>query len=169
MKTRILTLALFAVITVAGLLVLDGCNTRAPQCPLCSRDIHTHMQVSIRHNHLPLKTCCMACALTFKAQEKDVQIEAATDYLNNTSIDPNKATYVVDSDVSPCLQAVDVNKVIREPHSTMYACYDRCSPGILAFSKKEDAEAFRKDHGGTLATFAELEKTLSSRGEHHHD
>lgn len=170
MKRRLFLLTLFTAIVISGLIVFEACNRQAPQCPLCNRDIHSHMQVSIVHNHLPLKTCCMACALTFKAQEKNVEITAATDFDTNTAIDPEKAFYVVESDISPCLQDQHTQKVIREPHETLYACYDRCSPGILAFSTKSAAENFRKEHGGKLSTYVELEHMMmEKRGGHHHD
>lgn len=164
---------IFSLIPVAAVvaifLLLSSCQGRQAQCPLCNREIHQHMGVSITHNSIPLKTCCMSCALTFQIQEKNVEIKTATDFLTNTAIDPKPATYVVGSDVSPCTMDWKVNKAIREPHSTMYACYDRCEPPILAFSQKSDAEKFQKEHGGHLEVFDGLVKWLPAKGEHHHD
>ena len=164
MGSKWIVSTIFAALLVAGFFTLQSCNRKAAQCPLCEREIHQHMQVSITHNSIPLKTCCMACALTYKAQVKNVEIKAATDFLTDTSIDPNKAFYIVDSDVSPCTQDMKVNKFIREPHSTLYACYDRCEPGMLAFSKKSDAEAFQEKHGGYLQQFDRLPNWLPTKG-----
>jgi len=140
---------------IAAFLLLQSCN-RTAQCPLCNRDIHQHMQVAITHNGIPVKTCCMACALTYQHQAKNVEIKGATDFLTNNPIDPQKAFYVVGSDISPCTQDIRVKKFIREPHSALFACYDRCEPGILAFSTKADAEAFQRTHGGSLRFFDQL-------------
>src|SRR5262245_27330674 len=94
---------------------LISCERKMAQCPLCQRAIHAHMQVGITHNSLPLKTCCMSCALTYQAQTRNVQIKAVTDFITDAGLNPQKAIYVVGSDVSPCTQDWRVNKVIREP------------------------------------------------------
>jgi nitrous oxide reductase accessory protein NosL len=142
-------------VVIAAFFMLQSCN-RTAQCPLCNREIHQHMGVKITHNGFPLKTCCMACALTYHHEVKNVEITAATDFVTNSPIDPKKAFYVVGSDISPCTQDVKVKKFIREPHDTLYACYDRCEPGILAFSKKADAETFQQTHGGRVKLFDQL-------------
>jgi nitrous oxide reductase accessory protein NosL len=148
---------------------LQSCSKEAAQCPLCSRDIHQGMQVKITHNSIPLHTCCMACALTYQAQTKNVEILDATDFLSNKAIPARSAFYIVDSDISPCIQDPKVQKFIREPHSAIHECYDRCSPGILAFEKQSDAQAFEKEHGGEIYRFAELTMVIPVKGGHHHD
>jgi len=164
MRSKWIVSTIFAALMIAAFFSLQSCNRKAAQCPLCNRDIHQHMQVSITHNSIPLKTCCMACALTYRSQVQNVEIQAATDFLTNTPIDPLKAFYVVGSDISPCIQDLKVNKFIREPHATLYACYDRCEPGMLAFSEKRDAEAFQEKHGGYLQRFDQLPNWLSTTG-----
>ena len=111
----------------------------------------------------------MSCALTFQAQNKDVKIVKVEDFNTNTPLEPQKAFYVVDSDISPCTQDVKAHKMIREEHTALFACYDRCSPGILAFSGKGDALKFIKEHGGRVAVFAELKNFVPAAGGHHHD
>ena len=155
--------------TLFGLITLQACKNRAAQCPLCEREIHRHMQVSITHNSIPMKTCCMSCALTYKAQAKNVEITAATDFLTDAPLNPKKAFYVVASDISPCTQDVKVQKFLREPHAVLRACYDRCEPGILAFNKKDEAEKFQQDHGGRLQQFDQLSNWLPVKGGQSHD
>lgn len=169
MRTQWMVSLILATTLVAAFLTLESCKGKAAQCPLCDRDIHQHMGVSITHNSIPLKTCCMSCALTYKAQARNVAITTATDFLTDAPLDPQKAFYVVASDVSPCTQDIKVNKVIREPHSVLYACYDRCEPGILAFRNKSAAEAFQKQHGGYLQQFEQLPNWIPARGGHSHD
>ena len=153
---------------IASFLVLQSCN-RTAQCPLCNREVHHGMGVSITHNSIPMRTCCMACALTYQHQVKNVEIKAATNFLTGQPIEPNKAVYVVGSDISPCTQDHKVNKFIREPHETLYACYDRCEPSILAFSNQSDAEKFQKQYGGVVRVFDQLLMHLPAKGGHHHD
>ena len=167
-QNRILTICL-GVALMACFIGLQSCSKTAAQCPLCERDVHQGMQVRITHNSIPMQTCCMACALTYKRQAKNVEIKEATDFLSNTSMDPKTANYIVGSDVSPCIQDPKVQKVVREPHSAMHACYDRCEPGILGFRSKEDAKKFQQQHGGSLYEFNQLNNLLSIKGSGHHD
>jgi hypothetical protein len=149
--------------------LLLSCSERAAQCPLCERDVHQGMQVSIKHNSIPMQTCCMACALTYQAQTKNVEIIAATDFLTNTKVDPGTAFYVIGSDISPCMQDSKVQKFVREPHSALHACYDRCEPGILGFRNKKDAQEFLRNHGGSIYQFNQLAGFLPVKGKAHHD
>ena len=148
---------------------LSSCRKTAAQCPLCERDVHRGMQVRITHNRIPMQTCCMACALTYKLQTKNVEIHEATDFQTNTSIDPKAAFYIVGSDISPCIQDPKVQKFVREPHSALHACYDRCEPGILGFRNKDDAQKFRQQHGGWIYEFHQLTSLLPVKGSGHHD
>lgn len=154
---------------LASFVLLQSCSERAAQCPLCERDVHDGMQVNIKHNSIPMQTCCMACALTYKIQTKNVEIKTATDFLSGVSIDPKIATYVVASDVSPCTQDPKVQKFVREPHAALHACYDRCEPGILAFRSRNEARKFQKQHGGLIREFAELPAFIAVKGGSHHD
>jgi len=167
MKTSIFILSIFALLVLD--LSLQSCSNRPAQCPLCDRDVHEHMAVKITHNSIPLKTCCMSCALTYRNQEKNVKIVSATDFQTNATLVPENAFYVVDSDVKPCTHDPRVQKVLREQHETFYACYDRCEPSILAFSKQQDAEAFQQEHAGHVEQFSGLMKWLPVKGGHHHD
>src|SRR6188474_1977628 len=97
--------------------LLQACKNRPAQCALCEREIHRHMQVSITRDSVPIKTCCMSCALTYKTQNKNVEILTATDFLTDAQLEPNKAFYIVNSDVSPCTHDRKIQKVVREPNS----------------------------------------------------
>ncbi len=167
--TPALLIVFMAAVLFGCFFVLQSCSKKAAQCPLCERDVHQGMQVSITHNAIPMQTCCMACAVTYKLQEKNVEIKAATDFLANESIDPKPAFYVVGSDVSPCTQDAKVQKFVREPHSALHSCYDRCAPGILAFRSNNDARNFQQEHGGSIYRFDQLTGAISVKGRSHHD
>jgi hypothetical protein len=161
--------AILGSILIACFFLLLSCNQNAAKCPLCERDVHQGMQVSIKHSSIAMQTCCMACALTFQAQTENVTIVTATDYPTNTKMDPVRAFYVVGSDVSPCLQDAKVQKYVREPHSAIHACYDRCEPGILGFRHEKDAKEFQRSHGGSIYSFSQLPGLLPVKGRVHHD
>ena len=154
---------------LACFVLLQSCSEKAAQCPLCERDVHQGMQVKITHNTIPMRTCCMACALTYKVQAKNVEIKSATDFLSGASIDPKNAVYVVASDVSPCTQDPKVQKFVREPHSALHACYDRCEPGILAFRVRKEAQTFQQQHGGLIREYDQLPALIAVKGGSHHD
>jgi hypothetical protein len=166
MRIKGITVTFLLIATTALIL---SCERKTAQCPLCQREIHAHMQVSITHNSLPLNACCMSCALTYQAQTRNVEIEAVTDFVTDAALDPQKAIYVVGSEVSPCTQDWRVNKVIREPHSTFYACYDRCLPNILAFKTQRDAQQFQQKHAGVLSKFDQLLKLFTATGGYGND
>ncbi|HEY4492986.1 MAG TPA: nitrous oxide reductase accessory protein NosL [Acidobacteriota bacterium] len=153
-----------AIALVGSLFLFQSCSRKAAQCPLCEREIHQGMQVKLTHNHIPMQACCMACALTYKAQTENVEIESATDFLSETSIEPWNAFYVVASDISPCIQDPKVQKFIREPHAALHACYDRCEPGILAFRSRSEAQKFQKEHGGYIRQFKDLPAFIAAQG-----
>lgn len=168
-RKRIILFSLGIGLALLAAFLWMSCRNQPPQCPLCERDIHEHMGVSITHNGLPMKTCCMSCALTFQMQESNVTIKAATDFETSEALDPHKAIYVVGSDISPCTQDVKVQKTLREPHEMLFACYDRCEPGILAFRTKSHAMQFQSEHGGHLVEQFEQLKNWLPAGGHKHD
>ncbi len=38
--------------------------------------------------------------------------------------------------------------------------YDRCMPSLLAFTRREDAEAVRQKHGGTILSYEEARQSV---------
>lgn len=169
MRNKLMLLFILVAILIATTLATQACKNRTAQCALCEREIHPHMKVSITRDSVPIKTCCMSCALTYKTQTKNVEILTATDFLTDAQLEPNKAFYVVNSDVSPCTHDSKIQKVVREPNSALYECYDRCEPSILAFQKRTDAETFLKEHGGRLLQFNQLSNVIPMKGAHVHD
>lgn len=169
MRNKFWILFILGGILIVTTLTVQACKNRPAQCALCEREIHPHMQVSVTRDSVPIKTCCMSCALTYKNQTKNVQILTATDFLTDAQLEPDKAFYVVQSDVSPCTHDRKIQKVVREPNSALYECYDRCEPSILAFQKKADAETFQNEHGGRLLQFSQLNSVIPMKGAHVHD
>src|SRR3972149_2478662 len=84
------------------------------------------------------KACNEGCASMFMENiKKELKSIEAVDYNTGSLIDAHKAFYVKGSDVKPVMGGASV----------------------VAFSKKEDAEKFQKEHGGRVLSADELFKT----------
>ncbi len=127
----------------------------AGHCPICLRHEHKESMVQFQADGEPVTdACCLSCALTYGRQtHKHIRIVSVTDHETGKALAPEKAVFVVGSDVSPCAHSmVHVGEEKQE-----YAVrWDRCLPSILAFSSPELAEAFRAQHGGRVQTLGEL-------------
>lgn len=135
----------------------------AGHCPICLR--HEHKESLVRFQAdggRVTEACCLSCALNYGRQmHKSVTIVSVTDHETRKPIDPNNATYVVGSDVSPCTHLHDTLKVGSQAEDFPVR-WDRCMPNILAFGSRESAEAFRTEHGGSLRTLEELRQQAAS-------
>jgi hypothetical protein len=124
-------------------------------CPICLRHEHKESMVRFQAQGEPASdACCMSCALTYGRQtHKPITLLSVTDHDSGTAFDPNKATFVVGSNVSPCSHPA----MERGPEKEEYRVHwDRCLPSILAFASPEAADAFRTQHGGHVRTLDEL-------------
>jgi nitrous oxide reductase accessory protein NosL len=103
-----------------------------------------------------VETCCARCGLHYLESERPtVASLTAHDFNGAGEIDAEGAFYVEGSDVTPCVPAG------KPPMRDAAGCcadpvYDRCLPSLIAFQSKEAADAFAREHGGTVRRFAEL-------------
>jgi nitrous oxide reductase accessory protein NosL len=137
MKKGILSALLFAILlAVAGMVSAQEDVKQSPACKYCGMDraqfAHSRMLVTYNDGS-KLGTCslhCLATDLAINIDKTPVSIEVG-DYTGKELIDAEKAFWVIGG-----------NK-----------------PGVMtkeakwAFAKKEDAEKFIKENGGTLSTF----------------
>lgn len=136
----------------------------AGHCPICLRHAHKESLVRFKaEGERVTEACCLSCALTYGRQaHKPVTIVSVTDHNSGTDLDPDKATFVVGSDVSPCTHTM----VQVGPEKEAYPVrWDRCLPSILAFPSAEPAEAFRAQHGGRLRTLQDLTRQAATTDE----
>ena len=126
----------------------------AGYCPFCHRHEHKESVVKIRAEGEEVReACCLACALTYGRQtSKAITVISVTDHNSGQAIDPNGATFVVGSDVSPCLHA---DRLVGAEGETSAVQWDRCLPSILAFATRQAAETFHAQHGGRLQSLRE--------------
>ena len=129
-------------------------GSQAEQCYACRRAIHTPLRTVAIDNGRPRVFCCPACALSEHEQEgRPVRVTELTDFLTGAKLAPGGAFIVKGSDVNLCAhthELIDADKHAADVQ------YDRCSPSLLAFGRREDAAAFAREHGGEVAPFSEI-------------
>ena len=132
---------------------------------MCDRPLHRASAVWAVVDGNRRRFCCAAWAIWADRQTGvDVEITWVSDYLSAGVLDPSEATFVVGSNVNPCLQqhsvfdpsrtALDLGK---EPGSREF---DRCSPSVLAFARRAAAAQFAEQQGGRLYTVNGLRQGL---------
>ncbi len=98
--------------------------------------------------------CCPTCALTEHLQTgKRVKITELSDFNTRARLAPGNAFIVSRSDVNEC---VTDHMLISQNMQINSMDFDRCSPSVIAFAHREDAERFEKEHGGALMSFEAL-------------
>lgn len=137
----------------------------AGYCPICRRHEHQGSLVKVRaEGEGVTDVCCLSCALAYGRQTaRAVTIVSVTDQESGKPLNPDAATFVLGSDVSPCTHDA---QELRLEGEALPVQWDRCLPSILAFASRERAERFRGQHGGHLQSLRELtEKAASPSGE----
>ena len=134
---------------------------RPGYCPICQRHEHGDSVVRLQaEGERVIEVCCLSCALNYGRQtSKAVTILSVTDHDSGKPLDPDRATFVVGSEVSPCTHGVEQMRLEGE---ALPVRWDRCLPSILAFSSPESAAAFRAQHGGHLRTLQELKQQAAA-------
>jgi hypothetical protein len=136
----------------------------AGYCPICRRHEHKASLVKVRaEGEGVTDVCCLSCALAYGRQaSKGVTIVSVTDHDSGKPLDPNAATFVVGSDVSPCTHDA---QALRLEGEALPVQWDRCLPSILAFASQETAEAFRIQHGGRVQSLEEVTQNAARADE----
>jgi hypothetical protein len=116
-------------------------------CMACKRPVHLVTKtVAIAGGRKEIY-CCPMCALSDgKQRHIPVKVVTLTDYDWAHAINADTAFIVRGSDVNPCLQHAP--RPFGDDQRPMALAYDRCTPSIIAFAKKADAEQFARAHGG---------------------
>ena len=124
-------------------------------CDVCGRPLHAHSRVVGLVGDQPQTFCCAACALTAHKQTgQPVHVVQLTDYDSDQAVAPEEAYLVVGSSVNLCVRRQALLDQVKEASPMEF---DRCSPSVLAFGDRLDAEKFIERHDGALMTFDELE------------
>ncbi len=150
-------LGLLVLLALASALGYTAWRMRSPavaNCDVCMRPLHERSKATGLVEGRKLTFCCPACALTADRQMKGgVKILQLTDYAADIPLKPEDAFIVTGSDMNHCVHPRVLFDREKQPSSMDF---DRCSPSMIAFASREDAEAFARAHGGAIAPFAEI-------------
>jgi len=122
-----------------------------PLCAACQRPIHKAQAYTVvSKSGVELPSCCPRCGLRYMIENKTRSVHA-TDFKTGRSITAEAAYYLEGSSIMECCSNTPLRTetgLLCEVH------YDRCLPSLVAFSRLEDAEAYRDNYGGRIITFA---------------
>lgn len=146
----------------AGLVYLAVSMQRASSremCQVCRRPLHERSRTVGFLGDTQDVFCCPACALTSHQQTgQAVKITELTDFVTDSKLDPANAFLVRGSNVNLCTRH---HPLVDDAKQSYAMEYDRCSPSVLAFATREEAESFARDHGGDVMPFREFAGALS--------
>jgi hypothetical protein len=130
-------------------------------CQISGRPIQANMLTLVKVDGKLRYACCARCPLTLAERtHQKIQILEVTDYLTGKRLRAQDAFFVDGSSMEMCSgPRVRVDQY-RTPYMRLF---DRCSPSLLAFGSKQDAEDFIKTYGGQLQKLDELVKQAETR------
>ena len=151
----IVVIVAIAFVSAAGYGAWTYVQSREAQaCAACRRPVHRHSTTLAVAHGKEARYCCPACALSERQQGRTaVKLTSLTDYSTGERILPEHAWIVRGGDANMCARMTADPRPDKQP---MEAHYDRCSPGLVAFSSDAAAAAFVRKHGGQLMRFATL-------------
>jgi DeoR/GlpR family transcriptional regulator of sugar metabolism len=112
------------------------------RCPICFKPItRAHPYKIILENGDIVETCCEHCGFLMHERLRNEKVNAITyDFITENPITAFNAYYVFGSSAIPC-----------------------CSPSVIPFANREDAEKFSKGFGGEVLDFKEVYNRLNNR------
>ncbi len=111
-------------------------------CPICEKPItRVHPYRIVIKGVRTVEACCEHCGLMLHNRYEDEEVSAITyDFITEKPVNVLDAYYVVGSSAVPC-----------------------CSPSVIPFISKEDAEKFQRGFGGKVMNFIEAYKEILNR------
>jgi len=111
-------------------------------CPICEKPItRSHPYKIIVEGSKIVEACCEHCGLMLHQNYAEKNVSALTyDFITEKPINALDAYYVVGSSAVPC-----------------------CSPSVIPFINKDDAEKFSKGFGGKVLNFIDAYNEIINR------
>jgi hypothetical protein len=158
MRTQraLITAAVVALVLGAGFLIYRSDFPRRPStCQICGREIPKQTAFQILTAHGTIFACCARCAMHHMVGHPgEARNEWATDVDTGRRIPAQSAFYDEGGDVQYC--TAQNPAVRRVPDQGMSVrVYDRCLPVLVAFATRDEAAAYRQQHGGRVITFGQ--------------
>ena len=119
-----------------GVSRIEHTSTR---CVQCNGETNSRTTFIIeQEDGKKLSACCSHCGMMALASNSEVKTAMTIDFVYGKMLNVSQAWYVLNSDVVLC-----------------------CSPSILSFSNREDANRFTLGFGGEVMDFANAQKSLN--------
>ncbi|MBI4905729.1 MAG: hypothetical protein HY820_19000 [Acidobacteria bacterium] len=129
-------------------------TSEVPVCDVCIRPLHARSRVVGLIEDKRQRFCCPACAFTAHRQiGKLVKLLELTDYENDASLKPEGAYLVVGSSVNHCVRE---RMLLDRDKQSSPLDFDRCSPSMIAFARREAAEGFAGRNRGAIHRFQDV-------------
>jgi hypothetical protein len=146
-------IALAAIALVAVLAYRHETRPSADLCRVCQRGLHTGLVYRLEMmNGTSEEACCPRCGMHFALNHPGTVRQAwATDFASGARILAPSAYYVEGGDEEYC--TMHNQPVARGPQGVSVLAYDRCLPTLVAFRGEQDAEVYRRRHGGRVVTY----------------
>jgi hypothetical protein len=153
-KRLSITILMIALAIGAAWLIHRELTQKQPAvCEICGRGISKQVEFQIETDHGTLYACCPACAMHHIINTPgEARKELATDFNSGHLIPARSAYYDMGGDVQYCTRHDPALQRVPGQGVEMRV-YDRCLPVLVAFASKDDAEAYRQQHGGRVVTF----------------
>jgi len=153
-KRLSITVLMIALAIGAGFLIHRWETPKQPAvCKICGRGIMRQVEFRIETVHGTLYACCPGCAMHHIINHPgEARKELATDFKSGRLIPARSAYYDMGGDVQYCTRH-DPSLQRVPGQGVQMRVYDRCLPVLVAFASKDDAEAYRQQHGGRVVTF----------------
>ena len=108
-------------------------------CPICDKPITRAYPYRITvEDYKVIEACCEHCGFLLHSKYEEKHVSAITyDFITENPISALNAWYVVGSSAVPC-----------------------CSPSVIPFASKDDAEKFKKGFGGEVMNFIDAYNSI---------
>jgi len=162
-RLSITILAIALVLGVAWVIHREVSPKQQAVCEICGRGIMEQTEFQIETAHGTIYACCPGCAMHHIINHPgEARKELATDFKSGRPILARSAYYDMGGDVQYCTRHDP--SVQRVPgQGVEMRVYDRCLPVLVAFSSKDEAEAYRRQHGGRVVTFDQALQDVRNR------
>ena len=131
-------------------------------CQVCGRGISAKTAYEIETASGTVHACCPACAMHFMLNEPgSVRKSWATDFNTGKPIPASNAYYDSGGDTQYC--TAHHPPVERGTEGVTVRVYDRCLPTLVAFSNRDEADAYQRQHGGRVVTYEEALASVRSQ------
>lgn len=155
-------LAIAAIVGVSLAVHRWEASRQPPDCQICGRKIPKQIAFRIETAHGTIFACCPRCAMHHIIDHPgEARKELATDLDTGHLIPAQSAYYDEGGDVQYC--TAHRPSVERGPEGISRRVYDRCLPVLVAFSTRDEAEAYRRQHGGRVLTYDEALATIRNQ------